>query len=71
MKELIEALKEFARVTLLAVIPVLIVQLEQDSINWKAVGMVAAIAALRAVDRYLHEYGKAHDNRLKGGLTGF
>lgn len=65
-----EAAKELARVATLAIIPLLIEYLSSGKeINWGIIGVTAAIAALRALDQYLHEYGKDTNNeRLKKGL---
>lgn len=50
-----EAGKEFGRVIVLAIIPVLITLLEQPTFSWRAALVAIAIAALRAVDKYRHE----------------
>lgn len=63
-----EALKELMRVILLSVIPVLITSVEAGIVDPKVVLTVAILAALRFIDKYLHENapeGKA------GGLTRF
>ena len=39
-----------------AIIPVLITQLEQNTIDWKAIGIVGAIAFLRALDSFVREW---------------
>lgn len=71
-KPVIEATKELARVAMLAAIPVLIIALEQNKLNARVLYATVGIAVLRAVDKYLHEAGKATDNAtLKGGLTRF
>lgn len=68
----IEALKELGRVVVLAVIPILITSLENMEIDWRLVGTVAAIAALRAIDKWLHLTGKEKSNDLlTAGLTRF
>jgi hypothetical protein len=73
MKEsLLEATKEMARVTLLAIIPVSIVMVEDGSFNWTILLSTALIALLRAVDKFLHEQGKATgDENMSKGLTRF
>lgn len=77
MKEaVIEAVKEFFRVVVLAIIPVVIAGIEGGVIDWKLVATVGAIAGLRFVDKLLHEIGKAEegkspDNSLIKGLTRF
>ena len=51
----IESAREYARIALVAVVPVLIVALQSEQIDGKAVGILAAVAVLKAVDRALHE----------------
>lgn len=65
-KALLESLKELLRVVLIAVLPVLYTSLDQGTVDWKAVGIVAVVAGLRAVDKWLHESGVADK-----GLTRF
>lgn len=48
---------ELARVALLAALPLLITSLEAGSVDWNAIGIVTAVAVLRAIDRALHESG--------------
>lgn len=63
---------EMLRVTVLAIIPVLIMSLENGQVDLKYLGIVAGIAALRAVDKFLHEVGKDEDmSQLIKGLTRF
>ena len=62
---LIEASKEFARVCVLAVIPIAIDGLANNYIDWRLIGVTAAIAGLRWIDKYLYESG--HEK----GLTRF
>lgn len=75
--ELKEALKELGRVVVLAVIPVLIASLENWEIDWKVVAVVGGIAALRFIDKYLHqlglqkESGSGEESKLTLGLTRF
>lgn len=73
---LLEAVKEFFRVMVLAVIPVVIGSLESGLFDWKIVVTVGAIAGLRFVDKLLHEVGKDQstkkvESKLVGGLTRF
>lgn len=75
---IIEALKELLRVVLIAVLPILISSLESGKIDYKIILVTAAIALLRAVDKWMHEWGKNEANKnfdlaqkLKGGLTRF
>ena len=71
-----EALKKVAleglRVVVLAVIPVVILGLEQGNLDWRLVALTGLIAGLRFVDKLLHEMGKeSGDERLVTGLTRF
>ena len=69
---LIDATAELARVMVLAVIPVLITSLESQTIDWRVIGVVALIAGLRWVDKFLHKFGEANENKvLEAGLTRF
>ena len=71
-KPIKEALKELGRVCLMAVIPLLIVQLEAGKIEWKSLAVAGTIAGLRFIDKLMYETGKATDNKaLEGGLTRF
>jgi len=67
-KAFIEALKEAGRVVVLAVVPVLIASLEAKTFDWVSIGVVAGVALLRFIDKYLHE--KAPEGE-SGGLTRF
>lgn len=64
--ELQEAVKEFFRVIVLAVIPIFINSLNNGSFDWRLVLTVGAIAGLRFVDKLLHKTGVAEK-----GLTRF
>lgn len=68
-----EAIKEMLRVIVLAIIPVVILQVTNNSYDFKAVAVVAVIAGLRFIDKFLHEVGKAKegDSHLTKGLTRF
>ena len=68
---LVEAIKEWARVALIAAVPLLITQLEAGKIDWKVISIAAIIALLKAVDKGLHLYGKEKENALETGLTRF
>ena len=69
---LLEAIKEGFRIVVLSVIPVLLIQLEQDEVNFRALALVGIIAGLRFIDKWLHELGKEQDDsELKLGLTRF
>jgi len=55
MENVIEGLRELVRVVLIAVIPVVYLSLEEGEVNWEAIGIVAVIAGLRGVEKWLHE----------------
>lgn len=67
-----KAAVEAARVMVLSVIPILIVQIEAGAFQLWAVLSAALIALLRFVDKYLHEKGKADGNEVMAkGITRF
>jgi len=69
---LLEAVKEFFRIVVLAIIPVIIDGLGKQAIDWRLIGVIGAIAGLRFLDKALHEVGKEQDsNLMKRGLTQF
>lgn len=71
-KPLLEALKELLRVVLIALIPVIILQIQDAQIDAEALVVVAVIAGLRFVDKFLHEIGKERNSeKLIKGLTRF
>ena len=72
-KPIKEALKEGARVVLLAIIPVLLLSLENgNGFDWKLVWVTGGVALLRFIDKALHEMGKEEENVvLSKGLTQF
>lgn len=58
-EEVVEALKEGLRVFLMAVIPLLVIQLEtQTAIDLRPIATAGIIAVLRFVDKYLHNTGR-------------
>lgn len=73
---IIEAVKEFLRVVMLAVIPVLIIGIENGVVDWKVISTVGLVAGLRFIDKLMHETGKGlstakGESRLVKGLTQF
>lgn len=50
---------ELLRVAVIAVIPVAVVSLENGTVDPRALGVVAVVAVLKALDRMLHETGVA------------
>lgn len=60
----LEATKELGRVVVIAVIPILASALEAGSVDWKLVAVAAAIAALRALDKYVHENSNIKANGI-------
>lgn len=73
---IVSALREFARVVVLAVIPVILMGIDGVeggiAVNWDLVIAVGLIAGLRFVDKLLHKTGEVNkDPRLVKGLTQF
>ena len=75
---LIESIKEFLRVIMLAVVPVVIAGIEGGSVDWKIIWTVGAVAGLKFIDSALHEWNKDKPKKdqnsgLLGerGITGF
>jgi hypothetical protein len=56
-KAFIESVKEGLRVFLMAVVPLLIVQLQNGSFEWKTIIIAGVIALLRFIDKWLHNSG--------------
>jgi hypothetical protein len=54
-KPLLEAIKEGLRVAILAALGVLTEALASGQLNWKLTGIAAAVASLKALDKYIHE----------------
>lgn len=52
-----EAGKEFLRTFIITLIPVLVLALESGS-NWKITAVAVAIAALRALEKFAHQWNK-------------
>ena len=50
-----EAAKEFLRLILIAVIPVVIDSLQKGNLELRTIIVVAVVAGLRAIDRYLYK----------------
>lgn len=63
-KELIEGVREIIRTAVLAVIPLVIAQLQNGQIDYKAVGVAAAIALLSGLDKWLHKADKQPYNAV-------
>ncbi len=67
-----EALKEVGRLVLLAIIPLLIIQLESGMFDYKSILVVIIVTILRFIDKYIHEIGKDRGQEsLIKGLTRF
>lgn len=67
-------LLEFARVVVLAILPVALSSFEAGDfdLNVEAMALAGAIAGLRFLDKALHKYGEQNDNAtLERGLTQF
>lgn len=67
-----EAIKEGLRIVVIAIIPVLIPMIQNEAWDVKSILIVAVIAVLRALDKFLHERGKdTNDLNMTKGLTRF
>jgi hypothetical protein len=58
-KELIKSLKEGARVFLMAIIPLIVIDIQAGIFDWKKWAIAGVIAILRFIDKLLHETGIA------------
>jgi hypothetical protein len=56
---------EVGRIALVAVVPVAISMLETKTIDWRALGIVGAVAALKGIDRALHETDTAEKGLVR------
>jgi len=65
-QSLLIALKEFVKVALLAMIPLLIVGLSSNSIDWKGVGVAGVIAFLNALNEFLKKTKSIDYNGIIG-----
>lgn len=63
---LIEGAKQLGRVALVAVIPLVIAGLQDNSLNWRSIAIAGVIAVLMGLDKFLHE----SDKGIAGGSTG-
>ena len=54
-KPLSEAVKEFFRVVVIAIIPVVVDGLSRNVIDMRLVAVAGSIAGLRAIEKWLHE----------------
>jgi hypothetical protein len=75
---LIEALKEFGRVVMIAIVPVVIASLSEMKFDWEVIAVTGAIAGLRFIDKLLHETNKELPVKEQNygylgekGITGF
>ena len=68
----IEAIKQAGRIIAVAIVPLLISQLTNNSFDLRTVAVTGTVALLMAVDKYLHLEGKLEKNEsLTKGLTRF
>lgn len=63
-----EGIKEVLRTAVIAVIPIIISQLQTNQVDWRAMAIAGAIALLSGVDKWLH---KEEKGVMGNGLTGF
>lgn len=70
-KIIIESVKEFFRVIVIAIIPLVISSVEKGIIDWKAIAVVGAVAGLKFIDKLLHEVGLEREEETgeESGLT--
>lgn len=69
---ILDGLKELARIGLIAILPIIIVQLEAGKIDLKVLWVLFVVAVLKAIDRGLHSFGKDTNNEgLTKGLVRF
>lgn len=74
---IIESIKEFFRVIVIAIIPLIISSIEKGVIDWKSIAVVGAIAGLKFLDKLLHEVGVEREietgeiSNLTTGITRF
>ena len=69
-----QGLVELGRVALIAVLPLLVVQLESGKFDLKIILVAGVIALLKSIDRAVHVYGKSIEKEGwlgEKGLTGF
>jgi len=57
-KALVSGLRDFLRVELLAVVPVLIVSLQAPEITVKLIVLQTVVAVLKGIEKYLHKAEK-------------
>jgi len=53
-----EGVKELLRTALIAVVPILIVQFESGTVEWKVILTAGLVALFRGLDKWLHEADK-------------
>lgn len=69
---LIDALKEGGRVFIVAALPILISQVQNDNFDIRLVYLAGFAAILRALDSWVHDYLKSEDKEGSWkGLIGF
>jgi len=69
---IVSGLFEMGRIAAVAALPIIISQLQAGKIDWRTIIVVIVLAILKAIDKAIHEYGKAIDNdNLTLGLTRF
>jgi hypothetical protein len=72
MESLKEATKEFFRIVVLAIIPVVIIGLDNGTIDIKLIAVTGLVAGLKFIDKYMHEVGKeSGDESMTKGITRF
>lgn len=69
---LIEAVKQGLRIIAVAIVPLIISQLTENTFDLRTILVTGAVALLMSIDKYLHLEGKITENEtLTKGLTRF
>ena len=68
MNDYIEGFKEILRTACMALIPLIVMDLQSNKFEWKNWLIATIIATLSGIDKYLHEQKRGV---MKNGLTGF
>lgn len=72
VKPAVEAVKQAGRIMAVAVIPLVISQLQENRVDFRSIAIAGVIALLMAIDKFLHLEGKIEGNEeLTKGLTRF
>lgn len=70
-EQVIEGLKQFARVVLAAILPLIIAGIQQGNIDVNGVLVALVIAVLMGIDKWVHKSPDIAGGVDKGGLAPF